>query len=534
VSKTATYAAIASLTLALGAPAMAQTKTSEPSADHVKALIQQAMDQLNQPAQNSGQVRAAERGPRVDLTADEAVSRALERNVTLASQRLTPQTYDYALAANRAFYRPTVTSQLSNQSAVQLGRLTTDGGLKTDQKTANWNGGLQQQVPWYGGQYTVNWANNRQGSNQTTAQFNPAFTSSLQAQYTQPILANRKIDNTRVNILTTEIQQDISELDLQSATASTVAQVRNAYWELVYAVMNLDNQRASLDLASKLVQDNRARVEIGTMAPIDIVQAQAEEATRKQNLVNAEATLQNNELALKRLIVSGTDDPVWTATLNPVDRPSPSAEAFDLEAAVRNALGARTDLQTAKKNIDLANVSLRQFDNQSMPTLNLVGTYLLQGRGGRPNDPTLPLSNWFDALGGVGKFDAPTWTVQANFSYPIGTSQADANKARQRIIIQQNQATVKATELQIATEVTAAAIAIRNSLEAIQAAGAARELSQKRLEAAQSKLDVGMATNFEVVQAQRDLADARNAELRQQLNYRRALVDFQRVQVSPR
>ena len=139
-----------------------------------------------------------------------------------------------------------------------------------------------------------------------------------------------------------------------------------------------------------------------------------------------------------------------------------------------------------------------------------------------------------DALGGIGKFDAPTWTVQANFSYPIGTSQADANKARQRIIIQQNQATVKATELQIATEVTAAAIAIRNSLEAIQAAGAARELSQKRLEAAQSKLDVGMATNFEVVQAQRDLADARNAELRQQLNYRRALVDFQRVQVSPR
>ncbi len=113
-------------------------------------------------------------------------------------------------------------------------------------------------------------------------------------------------------------------------------------------------------------------------------------------------------------------------------------------------------------------------------------------------------------------------------------SQAEANKARQEIVIRQNQAAIKATELQIATEVTAAAIAIRSSLEAIQAATAARELSIKRAEAAQSKLDVGMATNFEVVQAQRDLADARNRELREHLNYRRALVDFQRTQISPR
>ncbi len=113
-------------------------------------------------------------------------------------------------------------------------------------------------------------------------------------------------------------------------------------------------------------------------------------------------------------------------------------------------------------------------------------------------------------------------------------AQAEANKARQEILIRQNQASIKATELQIATEVTAAAIAIRSSLEAIQAATAARELSVKRAEAAQSKLDVGMATNFEVVQAQRDLADARNRELREHLNYRRAIVDFQRTQISPR
>jgi outer membrane protein TolC len=522
--------------LALAAPATAQKPQSAtaPTDAHVKALIDQAMVRLNAPSDQDGQARPATQGARVDLTADEAVARALERNVTLASERLTPRTFDYSIAATRAFYRPNLTSQFSNNSQTQLGRLTTDGGLKTNLDTTNWNAGVNQNVPWYGGNYTANWSNNRIGSTQDTAQFNPSFGSTFQAQYTQPLLANLRIDNNRTTLLTTAIQQDVAELDLLATTASTVAQVRNAYWELAFAILNLEAQRASLDLASKLVQDNRARVEIGTMAPIDVVQAQAEEATRRQTVVNAEATLQNNELALKRLIVSGTDDPLWTATINAVDRPGTSSEAIDLEAAVRNALTNRTDLLSQKKNVDAANISLRSLRNQTMPTLNLVGTYRLEGRGGRPSDTTLPLTDWWDALGGIGKLDAPTWTVALNFQYPIGTSAAEANKARQEILIQQNQTQIKATELQIATEVTAAAIAIRNSLEAIQAARVARELSDERYKAAQSKLDVGMATNFEVVQAQRDLADARNRELREHLNYRRALVDFQRVQVSPR
>ena len=515
MSKTASSLFVtAALTLAIAVPTGAQQQT--PETNHVKALIQQAMGRLNSP------------------TADEAVARALERNLALASQRLTPQTFDYSLAATRAFYRPNVTSQLSNNSQTVLGRLTTDGGLKTNQDTTVWNAGITQNVSRFGGSYQVNWTNNRQVTTQTTAQFLTAYTAGFQAQYTQPLLTNFKMDNTRTTLLTTAIQQDVAELDLQATTASTVAQVRNAYWELVYAILNLENQRASLDLSSKLVQDNRARVEIGTMAPIDIVQAQAEEATRRQAVVNAEATLQNNELALKRLVVSGTDDPMWTATINATDRPAPGTEAFDLEAAVRNALANRTDLLTQKKNVESANVTLRGLRNQTLPTLNVIGTYRLDGRGGKPSDPKIPPSNWLEALAGIGRFDAPTWTARLDFAYPLGTSQAEANKARQEIVIRQNQASIKATELQIATEVTAAAIAIRNSLEAIQAATAARELSVKRAEAAQSKLDVGMATNFEVVQAQRDLADARNRELREHLNYRRAIVDFQRTQISPR
>jgi outer membrane protein TolC len=124
--------------------------------------------------------------------------------------------------------------------------------------------------------------------------------------------------------------------------------------------------------------------------------------------------------------------------------------------------------------------------------------------------------------------------VRLNFTLPLGTSAARSNLARQQLLRQQTVASVKTTELQIATEVTSAALAVRNSLESMQASTVSRELSEQRLEAVQSKFSVGMATNYEVVQAQRDLSDARNQELRAQLNYQRALVDFQRVQISPR
>jgi outer membrane protein TolC len=295
------------------------------------------------------------------------------------------------------------------------------------------------------------------------------------------------------------------------------------------------------------VKDNQARVEIGTLAPIDIVTAQAEEATRRQALVQAQATLRTAELALKRLIVSGTDDPLWTSSINPVEQPSVSPEPVNLEAAVTRALSERTDLQQTRNNLQISNINLRNQVDLTRPQLNLVGTYGLVGLGGPflqrtgTVDPitggqvsNIIPSGYLDALRNISGFDAPTWTVGVNFAYPIGKSAQEANVARSRLSLDQAKANMKALELQIATEVTTNALLVQSALESVQAGAVARELSQKRLEAAQSKFEVGMATNFEVVQAQRDLNDARNRELRERLNYQRALVDFQRVQVTAR
>ena len=542
MSKTARTLAAAGFILASAFPAVAQQKPQEPSKEHVQALIAQAMQQTGQnpPAAPVTQI-ATPQGPTVNLTEEEAVARARDRNLTLISERITPQTFDFSNAATRAAYAFNLTSSTGFVNNTQLSTNIIQGGSQVKTEQQSWSGGISKRMWLGGGNYSVNWTNGRDTTSSTNSNCSPCFSSGMQASFTQPLWRNFKIDNTRAQIRNNEISQDIAEINLSGQEVSILAQVRNAYWELVYARQAVEAAERSLELATKLVGDNRARVEIGTMAPIDVVQAQAEEANRRQQLVTAQATLRNNELALKRLIVSGTDDELWRATIMPTDRPTVTAQAIDLEAAVANALSRRTDLSVTKKNLESADISLATIENETKPELNFVGSLNLNGRAGQgreTRDPftdaiiPAPSGSYFDALRHISTFEAPRWSFQLNFSYPLGTSAAQANLSRQKLLRNQTEASLKAAELQIATEVTAAALAVRNSLEALQAATVSRELSEQRLQATQSKFDVGMATNFEVVQAQRDLNDARNSELRQQLNYQRALVDFQRVQIT--
>ena len=344
-------------------------------------------------------------------------------------------------------------------------------------------------------------------------------------------------------IKTSRLSQQNDEITLNATTATTQANVRNAYWDLVYAIQAVEAAQNSFDLANRLIQDNQSRVEIGTLAPIDVVSAQAEAASRRNTLVVSQATVRTSELALKRLIVSGTEDPLWTSSLNPVDRPSTTPEPVDLEAAVARALSQRTDLQQSKNNLKISDINLINQIDATKPQLNLAANYGLNGLGGPflqrtgEVDPitggpvsTIIPSGYLDALRNISGFDAPTWTVGFTFAYPLGRSAQEATVARSKLSLQQTEVNLKALELQIATDVTNAALTVQSSLDSVQTAAAARELAQKRLEAAQSKADVGMATNYEVVQAQRDFADARNNELRAVLNYRKALVNFDMVQ----
>ena len=479
----------------------------------------------------------------VELTLDDVTARAMEQNLELAVERLNPQTFDFAIAALDANYRPNLTSTFGLRSQSQFPRSQTAGADMLVNQTMTGNTGLSQNVKWGGGSFAVGFNNNRLAQSDAFATRNPQLNTSFSAAYVQPLLRNFRIDGTRASLRITKLNQEMSETTLRATITRTLANVRNAYWDLVYAIQAAEVAERSLALATKLVEDNKVRVEIGTLAPLDVVQAEAEQANRRQTVATTSAARRTAELALKRLIVNGTDDPLWNASIEPIDRPTYSSSAIDVGGAVRRALATRTDLETSRRQMQSNDISLRNLVDQQMPGLDLTASYGLAGVGGplfirSPGQlggtiTNTIVSGYTDALRILANRDAPTWNLSLNFNYPIGTSPAEANLARARLQQRQTIAQSRALELQVATEVTNAALQVEASRERLQAASAALLLQERRLDAEQSRFDVGLSTNFFVVAAQRDLRDAQNAELRALLDYRRAQVDFERVQEIP-
>ena len=482
-------------------------------------------------------------GPLREFALEEAVALALEKNLDIQVARLEPQSVDFVIAGFRNTYRPLLSSTVGLRDQYQLPTSSLNGGTKVNNGTRTYNFGLSQNVNKYGGSYTVNWTNSRVETSNTFSNFNPSFQTNIVAAYAQPIVRGFRIDNVRQQLLINLINRDISEESARATVTQTLANVRNAYWDLVFAQSAVEVAQRAQDLADKLVVDNQARVEVGTLAPLDIVQAQAEAATRRQNVAVAEAALQTAELTLKRFIVSGTDDPLWRQTIRPVDLPSLQPAPTDIDGAIRKALAERTDVLSARKNLDSSEVSLRYLKNQSMPAVDLNASYGAQGLGGTSIIRTGPLGNqvvagtvpggYADALRILGARDYPTWNLNVTMSYPIGANQAEAQHARARVQQSQAMTRLRSLEIQIAAEVANAALTVQSNLKRVEAAGAARELAQKRLEAEQSRFEVGLTTNFFVVQAQRDLRDAQNTELRALADYRKSLVNFERAQQSP-
>jgi outer membrane protein len=533
------------LAAAIAVPASAQAIPE----GRIRELIKQAAEQAAVGQQTAQPTPASPADARatVRLTLDDAVKFALDRNLDIAVQRLNPQINDIAIASVRAAYRPSLTSTVATQSQTNPSTSVISGaaaGQGVSSGVTTFTGGLAENLPWGGGGFNVSLANTKNTTSNSTSLFNPSYNPTWVGQYTQPLLRGFKTDSTRQQIVVTKINRDISDVQLRATITNTISNVRNAYWDYVFAVQSVDVAQQSVALANRLVQDNQTRVQVGTMAPIDVVQAQSQAATAQQNLVQAVAARQTAELALKRLIVAGTQDPNWAASLDPIDRPDFVAQSVDVEAAIRRALSERTDLDIARKDLQMNDATLAFLRNQTLPQADLVAQYGLVGLGGtqlqfaqgstgiggtRVVTGTIP-GGYADALSSLFGANFPRWTVALNFSYPLGLSTAEASVARAKVQLNQIQAQIKQLELQVATDVTNAAIAVTNNAQAVQAAQAAREFAQKQLEAEQSKFEVGMSTNYNVVLAQRDLATAQNTELGNIRSYRKSLVELERLQ----
>jgi outer membrane protein TolC len=479
------------------------------------------------------------------ITADEAVRLSLENNLGIQVARINPQIEDLSVAQARAAWTPNfgTTFQQNGVDTPNSSFLTGAQGSKLTTNRFNSNVGLDQVLPW-GGSYSAGWDNARSTTTNLFANFSPQVQSSLSLNYTQPLLRGFHIDSTRQQLLVSQKNREIADVQVRQSVTSTTRTVRNAYWELAYAIASLQVQQQSLDLANEALRNTRARVEIGTTPPIDIVEAEAEVAQRQEAVILAQSQIETSQDTLRSLIFNTNDPNFWNTRIEPTELPQVTMVTVDTDALVRNALDKRTDLDQTKKNIEASDISIRFARNQTLPDVTASIDYGLTGLGGtrliRDSSGLFggavigqQVRSFGSVLADIFRNDFPTWTASLNIRYPIGTSQQEANLARARLQYAQSQTQLRNQQLQVSLQVRDTARQVQTNQKRMDTTRASRELAERRLEAEQRKFAAGTSTNFLVFQAQRDLAQARNNELRALLDYQRSLVDLDTVQEVP-
>ena len=503
-----------------------------------------ASGQTPQTAQPVGTVSSAAAPPQGSpLSMEEAVRMALENNLGIQAEKLNPQIQALGIARASAAYAPVLFSNLSRRSSTSPPTdFNTSGSGVQISTSADFStqGGVQQNMKWFGGNYSVSFDGSRTSTNAINQVFNPQMDSGLNAQYNQPLLRNFKIDSLRQQLMTTQNNATIADIQLQQRITQTGRAVRFAYYNLIGAMSGLDVARQSLAVAQQSYRNNKTRVEVGALAPIDLVTAEAEVASNEEAVIIQEAAIETAQDQLRALVMNPKQPDFWSARFVPSEQPSLAAQPINVDAAITNALENRTDIREFRKNMENTDINIRFAQNQKLPTLDLTARYGLAGVAGtrftRADDGSLidpTVRSFFDSLRDVFGNDFKTWSFGVNLSYPIGQSVADAAYAQARIQQQQERTTLANLELNIAQAVREAGRDVNTNLRRVDATKRARELAQQRLEADEKRFSVGLATTFELLQSQRDLARAKQSELRAIIEYNTALVDFEAVQVAP-
>jgi outer membrane protein len=494
-------------------------------------LLASSMTAAAQPAQTGQRT--------LPLTVEEAVRLALEHNLDLKADRLDPQISDTRVAGAVGAFKPSFNTgiQRNNQIQPPVGFLVPTP-TATDAVTSN--AGVSQRLPWFGTTYGVSWNAVHTESNSFLNSYNPLLQSGLSVNVSQPLVRDMSIDLARQQLATSRVNRDIAGTKFQESVVHTTASVKTAYWNLAAANGNLEARQTSLDLARELVRVNKARVDVGQAPPLDLVSAQAEVASNEEQLIVAQTLVKVAEDRLRVLILDTSEPDAWTAAIQPIDSPPISIAPIDLDAAIAGAMRDRTDLQRGKFDIENTQTNVKYAASQRLPDVRLNASYLASGLGGTEviRSGGFPgtiigsgaATDFGNVLNQLFERNYPTWAVGFSVSYPLGKSAEEANYSRAQLEKTQAQERLKATQSRVVQQLREAAWKIEGNAKRIDTTRAARELAEQRLDAEQKRYEVGLSTNFLVIQAQRDLAQAKTNELSAVLAYDLALVDFEALQ----
>jgi outer membrane protein len=535
------------------------------------------------------------------LSLEDAISVALENNLDISVQRFTPWIAETQLLKAQAGGIPqSGTSQqvvLGSGPSVSFDPVFTTGlnwsrasipvnnpflsgtGTNAVENLINYNANANfgyTQGFHTGTNVSVAFDTNRSSTTSGAVLFNPSVQSTMTFTVVQPLLAGFGIlSNTRFII---EAKNSIKVADsiFAQQVITTISQVLTDYWELVFARENVKVQEAAVAVSTKLYGDNKKQLEIGTMAPLDVLTAESQLATDQQNLIVAQTTKLQQETIL---LVAITKDPLGS-TLNgveivpttPISSPD-VVENISLPDAVKEAWQKRPEILQADLNLKNAGIEVKATKNGLLPTLNLFGQYSATGLGGNrvstsqtatafaadPNAPIVGINGvpfsvgdpgapgilafagtptafntvtsvkaggLGDALNNMINSNFPTYAVGLNLTLPIRNRSAQADNARALLDERQLEVQYRSTQNTIVLGVRNALIALQQDRNQVAAAGKARELAQQTLDAEQKKYQLGSSTSYNVVLRSRDLTAAQGTELRAKANLEEAVVNF--------
>lgn len=476
----------------------------------------------------------------LSMSLDDCIAKALKDNLGVAIQVLGPQISASAVNQAQEKYIPTISLSARSQKSENAAFSYLDSpGDSTINRTQNYSFlNASESLPT-GGTLSLNFTGYRTTTNTRGQTIDPRYGTTLSFNLSQPLLKNFGLKVNRREILVARNNLGVSEETLKNTLMTTVYNVESAYWNLVYSIENLDVRRQSLQLAKDLLEKNQRSVEVGTLAPIEVLSAQAEVATREADLIQAETQIKSNEDQLKLLLhITGDEDKAIT-DLVPKDKPTYVVREVNLDEALAAAIANRTDLKIAAIGLDTDRLNLSYAKNQVLPDLSLSASYSSPGIDGtriyyigNPLDGNIDHTVPGDiggALGQTFKLKYPNWNLGLTFSLPLANVFSKASLSQAKLNLRQSMLDLENQKDQVYVEIKNAVRTVDANYKRILAYTKARELAEQKLAAEEEKRRVGMSTNYLVLSYQRDLATARISELNAIVSYNVSIASLEKA-----
>lgn len=493
------------------------------------------------------------------LTLAEAITKALENNKDIEVTRKNVRIAEFDLKAARGYYEPKFSGQTYYERATipNISFFAPDVTSVTSNSIVG-NAGLQAFVPQFGTILNARVNNTRLGSNNPVSIISPQLNSNFTFEITQPIFRGRSFDQQRRNIEVAKRNLSLTDTQFRQRTIDIIASVQRAYWDLTYALRNLQVQRDAVRDAKQQLEHNKRLVEEGQLAPIDIVAAETQVANFEQSVYDALNTVGTSENNLKNLISPNRTDQLWNKSVTPVDSVELDVPVTSLSQALDAALQNRPELEINQAQKDINAIDQRYYKELKKPQIDLVASYTSAGVGGalnpdfnnpftrgcteNPNteecrNAALATQALLQSVGGgstafsdILSNKYPTFRVGVQFSLPLfgdKTSRAQYGRALvegERLGTQREQ-----LEQNIQVDVRNALQLMRTAEARLRSAAISRENSQREYESEQRKLDNGQSDIYRVLERQTALTTARSNELRAQTELNKSIADLQRA-----